>query len=141
MNVLRSLWLWFVATLILVATLRYALPEACRQIAGNIVSFVGILLLSIPAIRINEQGRLIERVRSLQIGLTAMKTNLEATTAIAASQRKRLEDDIRKRECRLAASLGELTQGKGAWTMPVHFCLYAGYVLLLGAAAARAIPI
>jgi hypothetical protein len=141
LNVLRSLWRWIVATLILIAALRYALPEPWRPIAGNIVSFVGILLLSIPAIRINEQGRLIERVRSLQIGLAAMKTQLEATAGIDASQRKRLENDMRNREQRLAASLGELTQSKGAWTMPVHFSLYAGYVLLLGAAAARAIPI
>ena len=106
----------------------------------NIVSLLGILLLAAPAIRVNEQGRLIESVRKLQSGITAARAKLEAQSTLDDEQRKVLRKDLNKRDERLEAILNELTTGRGAWTPWVHYTLYSGYVLMLSAATVRVVP-
>lgn len=139
MRLLVALWPWGLALVLLAGGLAFALPPEYQSTALNVASLLGMLLLAVPAIRINEQGRLIASVQGLQQGIEAGRKALEEASLSAdkrAQHRKSLED----RESRLAATLKELSGGKGAWTRPVHVALYGGYVLLLASAIARVVP-
>ena len=102
----------------------------------NFATLIGMVLLAVPAIRINEQGRLIASAQGLQKGIEAARAALK-DAALAEDKRAVHQRSLDQREALMAETLSELAGGKGAWTRPVHVALYGGYVLLLGAAIAR----
>jgi len=133
-------WLLTTATLVTLFGLlfEFDLVEPGHQpFVLNLVSLAGIVLLAVPAIRVNEQGRLIERVRTLQTGIEADEEFLRRQDRLSPAVRKRQEKTLKERQSALADTLKELISGKGAWTPVVHRTLYLGYVLLLGASVAR----
>lgn len=137
MRWLRSLAPWALLAATLVGLYLGATPPAHRRTILDAASLLGILLLALPAIRVNEQGRLIDQVRRLQIGIREIERHLSARTGLDADVRRRQEETLRQRKASLETILDELTTGKGAWTPWVHRALYGGYVLLFGAAVAR----
>lgn len=139
MRLLVSLWPWVMALVLFAGGLAYGLPPEHQAAALNLASLIGMLLLAIPAIRINEQGRLIASVQGLQQGIEAGRKAL-TEASLTADKRAQHQKSLEDRENRLAAVLKELASGKGAWTGPVHAALYGGYVLLLASAVARVVP-
>lgn len=95
------------------------IPTSARSHAANLLAMVGILLLSVPAIRLNEQARQIYRVQTL---------------ANAAREDIDVDHD---RINRLVAIEQELVSQKGGWSPFVQGLLYAGYALLFASAVAR----
>lgn len=132
---LRSYWPWLLLLVVVIGAL-FVVPDAKRSLVLNTATLVGVLLLAVPAIRINEQGKAIERVRSLQVGISAIQTTL-ADRSLKPEVRERQTATLSERRELLQTALDELTIGKGAWTPLVHRTLYGGYVLVLGASVAR----
>ena len=139
MRLVAALWPWGLALVLLAGGLAYGLPPERQSTALNIASLIGMLMLAVPAIRVNEQGRLIASVQGLQQGIEAGRAALKDAT-LSAEKRAQHQKSLDDRESRLAATLKDLASGKGAWTRPVHVALYGGYVLLLASAIARAVP-
>lgn len=139
MRLLASLWPWGLALVLLAGGLAFALPLEYQSTALNVASLLGMLLLALPAIRINEQGRLIASVQGLQQGIEAGRKALKEAS-LSDDKRAQHQKSLEDRETRLAATLKDLASGKGAWTRPVHVALYGGYVLLLASAIARVVP-
>lgn len=137
MRILGAIWRWALLLLVLVALFFLAIPEAWRPRILNVTTLAGTLLLAVPAIRLNEQGRLIDSVRTLQAGIVAIGRSL-AEGRLGDDDRRSQQADLDRRRADLESNLNELTAGKGAWTPWVHRTLYAGYVLILAAALARA---
>lgn len=137
---LKPLLPWVAATAVVALVLAFAFEPPRQTTALNVASLLGILALAIPAVRINEQGRIIDRVRALQAGIDSKENALQSDRTLSAERRAAREDAIQRDRERLAPLLRELTEGKGAWTPLVHRTLYSGYVLILGAAVARVIP-
>lgn len=137
MRILGAIRFWALLLLVLVALFFLATPEAWRPRVLNIATLAGTLLLAVPAIRLNEQGRLIDNVRTLQAGVVAIGKSLEQGK-LSDDVRRRQQADLDKRRSDLESNLNDLTAGKGAWTSWVHHLLYTGYVLILAAALARA---
>ena len=98
-----------------------ALPQGAHGAAANLAGFLGILTLSVPTVRLNEQARQVHRAKDL-------------------ARRARAEDaEDAERLARLEALAAILAERKGGWTRPVHAALYAGYALLFASALARLI--
>lgn len=135
---LRSLGPWILLLLAIIVVL-LSVPPTVRTTVLNAVTLLGMAFLAVPAIRVNEQGRLIERVKSLQAGIETIEAMLESRSE-APEARTRQEATLETRRKTLEDVLKELTQGKGAWTPWVHRALYGGYVLLFGAAMGRIVP-
>ena len=139
MRVLDSLWPWGLGLVAVTLGLLWGaglLEAHDKPRLLNVATLAGMALLAVPAIRINEQGRLIASVQGLQKGIEAARAALKDAD-LAKDRRAMHKTSLDEREKLMADTLGELTGGKGAWTRPVHAALYGGYVLLLGAAVAR----
>ncbi len=130
-------WRWVLLLAALVATLQFVVPVTHRPQALHLLSLIGILLLALPAIRVNEQGRLIERVRALQAGIRTIETTLQSGTDLAEDVRLRQTATLQERRRDLDRNLDDLLLRKGAWTPRVHAALHLGYVAVLAAAIAR----
>ena len=96
-----------------------ALDPAARDFAANLAGFLGILCLSVPTVRLNEQARQVHRAKVL-----------------VQQARAKGEEDAERLE-RLERLESILAGRKGGWTAPVHAALYAGYVLMFSSAIAR----
>ncbi|MEH6626042.1 MAG: hypothetical protein V7739_06355 [Motiliproteus sp.] len=92
----------------------------------NLISALGIAALSIPTIRINEQGRTIESVKAMLEKVSSDRKKLED-----AGEASNMQNDV------LQGCLSELTANKGSWTPGFHIALYSGYVLLLSSSISR----
>jgi hypothetical protein len=130
-------WRWVLVLAALVATLLLVVPVTQRPQALHLLSLIGILLLALPAIRVNEQGRLIERVRALQAGIRTIEATLRSSTDLAEDVRRRQTATLEERRRDLEANLDDLLRSKGAWTPRVHAALHLGYAAVLAAAIAR----
>ncbi|MFQ5468449.1 MAG: hypothetical protein ACE5DS_09990 [Kiloniellaceae bacterium] len=127
---------WILLLVLATAGFAWGIDAPTRPAALNLASLFGMLLLAIPAIRVNEQGRLIATVQSLQKGIEALRVALQEKT-LSEERRAIHEASLAERTELLAGELSNLSSGKGAWTRPVHYTLYGGYVLLLATALAR----
>lgn len=85
----------------------------------NVFAFLGIFFLSVPAVRLNEQSRQIDRART-------MSGSIDESVDDAEQQRLML-NEIKER----------LAEGKGGWSRFVEWALYSGYALLFGSSLAR----
>jgi hypothetical protein len=130
-------WRWVLLLAVLVATLLLVVPPTQRPQALHLLSLIGILLLALPAIRVNEQGRLIERVRALQAGIRTIEATLQSGIDLAEDVRRRQTATLQERRSDLERNLDDLLRSKGAWTPRVHAALHLGYVAVLAAAIAR----
>lgn len=137
MRLFASLWGWVAIGAALTALFWLATPPRLQTPILNLASLAGILLLAVPTIRVNEQGRLIERVRSLQAGIKVAEDALGDDEALTREDRARHTGDLHDRKTRLGSTLDDLLTGKGAWTPAVNGTLYGGYVLLLGSSLSR----
>ena len=139
MRAADSLWPWLLGLVAVTLGLLWGtglLEAADKPRLLNLATLIGMVLLAFPAVRINEQGRLIASVQGLQKGIEAARAALKDAT-LAEEKRAAHQKSLDQREALMADTLSELASGKGAWTRPVHVALYGGYVLLLGAAIAR----
>ncbi|MGI9333984.1 MAG: hypothetical protein ACR2RL_12615 [Gammaproteobacteria bacterium] len=127
---------WLAALFGVVAVMRWGVSPALRPSAVNVATLIGMVLLAVPAVRLNEQGRLIARIQSLQKGIEASMQALAARD-LAKDKRTLHEASLASRRGHLETTLNELASGKGAWTRPVHYTLYCGYIFLLGSAITR----
>ena len=100
---------------IVVATL----PSGRREVATNLAAFLGILCLSVPTVRLNEQARLVHRAKLL-----------------SESVRSGGEEDA-DRLARLQRLEAVLSGRRGGWNAGVQAALYTGYVLLFASGLAR----
>lgn len=116
---------------------RFVCPEY-QQRAIDIAVLLGILLLALPAIRINEQARKIARVQSAKVKLDEDR---EAFSTLAEEARPAMEASIKAYEVTLQQMIGRLVEEKGSWNPGVHLLLYGGYVLMLAAALVRVFPL
>jgi hypothetical protein len=130
-------WRWVLLLAVLVATLLLVVPPTQRPQALHLLSLIGILLLALPAIRVNEQGQLIERVRALQAGIRTIEATLQSGTDLVEDVRRRQTATLQERRSDLERNLDDLLRSKGAWTPRVHAALHLGYVAVLAAAIAR----
>ena len=64
-RIVPAFWLWLVALVAVVVALRGIVATPLRPAAIDVASLIGVALLAVPTIRINEQGRVIARVQSL----------------------------------------------------------------------------
>lgn len=133
---ISAFWPWLATLVATVLSIRLAVEPAWQPRTIDIVATIGMGLLAVPAIRINEQGRLIARIQSLQKGIDTLKEALK-DVELPPEKRKDHEKSLAARRDKLNDTLDKLSGDKGAWTTPTHLALYGGYVLLFGAALAR----
>lgn len=126
---------YFVAAVVVVAVQK-KLPSDLAHHYPNILSLLGILLLAVPALRINDQGRLIARIKPLIDTLDAEKKNLGALDQSNADSQSQ-KSDLEERKKNLEEIKQKLAGEKGSWTWQVHLCLYAGYGAILCSAIIR----
>jgi hypothetical protein len=140
-RIAKSIWPWALLACVLSLVLWKGVPSEHQITALNIISLLGIISLAIPTIRVNEQGKLIESVRSTQVKITSIQNSLEDNNDISDQQREVLKKDLENRKATMQYHIDTLATEKGAWTRPVHNFLYLGYVLLLGASIVRVLSL
>lgn len=138
-RILKSIFPWFLAVVLLSVVLIAIVPPEKQYFAINIVGLLGVISLAVPTIRVNEQGKRIERIRTIQVGIETLERQLGNDNQISDQNRASLTDDLLQRKNNLEESLQELSAGKGAWSPAVHYFLYCGYVLVLGAFMVRVV--
>ena len=117
-RIVSAFWLWFVALVAVVVALRGIVAVPLRPAAIDVAALIGVALLAVPTIRINEQGRLIARVQSLQKGIEASRKAL-ARAEVSDDRRDVHQKSLDQREGSLAAALTELA---GRQTRPAAMC-------------------
>ena len=110
-----------------------------KMAIANIVSFLGLLALSYPTLRINEQGRKIARVNRLQTQITNQVKSLESGD-VADERQQQEEKSLNDSNKRLTDAKSELEAAKGSWTVVVEVCLIGGYLMLFGGSIIRIFP-
>ncbi len=130
---LRVLWLLVPAA---VWAMGAKVPPDKLNAYMAVILLASTLLLAFPAIRINEQGRQIARIKPLLAGIETQEDRLGQLDPTSPDYEP-LRRDLEDRRARLKAIETELAGAKGQWTTAVHVCLYAGYGLILGVALVR----
>ena len=126
----------WVAIPVLIIVFAYTLPIEKISTFMGWLFLAGTVLLAVPTIRINEQGRRIARISPLIAGIEELENNLKNIDRNSKAFKKHQADLLDRRD-RLTVIEKNLISSKGAWTSPVHGCLYGGYGLILAAAVIR----
>ncbi len=126
----------YIALAALLTLAALALEPKCRGQAANITAALGMLCLALPTVRVNEQGRMIWRVKYLLAANEAAERALKAER-LTRQERADLEASHKSSLERLRETERVLVSGKGAWTPAVHRLLYAGYALFFASAMIR----
>lgn len=130
-------FLFCVGAAILAALLSLLLDPLDRSFAANLAAFLGILCLAAPTIGLNEQGRMIWRVKSLVLSGETYEKELSERKDLDEKGRKDLELSNAQAKERLRAAERELAESKGSWTPLKHHLLYIGYGMVFASAMSR----
>ncbi len=136
---LRSIGKYIALAALLTAAASLFPPER-RELIANLAAAFGMLCLALPTVRMNEQGRIIWRVKSLLAANEATERKLDTLQALYDQERADLEASLKADGERLREAERELVAGKGAWTRAVHRLLYAGYALFFASIMIRLLP-